>query len=85
MGSRPDNWRLPSEAYLALPVSFATPEDEIKTKELAALVKDIETPYTKDMAMLYRFVRARSKDTGVPGAFEQFKDMAAMRVEMKGE
>ena len=49
-------------------------------KELADLVKDIDTPYTKDPVMLLRFVRARGT---VKGAFEQYRNMCQWRKDNK--
>ena len=47
-GNRKDNWRLPSDAYLALKVEYKSEKEENMVKEMAELLKDVKTNYTKD-------------------------------------
>jgi hypothetical protein len=46
LGNRADNWRLPSDAYLALKPNYKDENDEKMVKEMAEILKDFDTPYT---------------------------------------
>ena len=77
MGSRIDNWRLPSEAYLKLVPNYREDSDDKQMVELMMdAIAHIDTVHSKDPATLLRFIRARGD---VSGAAKQFADMVQWR------